>query len=391
MKTLFFLVCTFLCAQTEPSTPLVIGKKYTISSSVLGENKEIYISLPHKYDERVHSYPIIFVLEAEFLFNSASNIAHFMAARSKMPQSIIVGLANGEYKKRNELTFRKWNGIPEKYIEFFNKELIPHIESNYRANKHRTLVGLSPTTGFVIEAMLDHPKMFNAYILLSAHFEWQRSKNNVFVDELIAKTSEKNYPNVPIYFSRADSDLNDMKEVKRSFEEASEKIKKAKNIKANIVIDVLKDEEHYLMALAGLRNGFKHIYPNHLWRNPGIYGWDKAYDYAGKYYKSYYDDLSKRYGFDIYPVEDGHAYGFHLTGMIHNAKRWGTEKQTVDLIHLGLTYYPNSAHLNMLLAEYYAKKNKLTEAKEYAEKAVELVKLFNPSQLNTYLEKQNAF
>ena len=334
-KVYFLLLFISNCLLTQETKSIVIGQKLNLESKVLSEEKELFISLPYKYEERIHNYPVIYVLEAEFLFEPTVTIAKMMAARSKMPQSIIVGLANMEYKKRYELGYKKWQGKPERYLKYFQNELIPYIEKNYRANKHRTIIGLSPTTGFVMEAFLQGNALFKGYIALSAHLEWDRIKGVKLIDELIKKSVSVS--ELTLYLGRADSDLMEDKQAKNAFEDATKKLK-GKNV--NIKIDVLKNEEHYLMSLSGLRNGFATIYPNSLWRNPGWIGWDKTKNYAKSYFKDYYDLLSEKYGFDIYPVEDSHAHGYSLSGKAYNAFKWGTSQQAIDLLELGLKLLP---------------------------------------------------
>ncbi len=369
------------------SERITIGEKFKIYSKVLGEEKEIYVSLPHKYEERVHDYPVVFVLEAEFLFEAASTVTKYMAARSKMPQSIIVGLANGTHEKRYDLNLKKWNGKLDEYLSFFNTELIPYIEKKYRANSHRTIIGLSPTNGFLFEAFLSKPNMFKGYIALSAHLEWNRTEDIKLFDEIISIANNSNYPKNALYLGRADSDLILHSSAKDAYVDAKQKLIDQKPINATINIDVLDNEEHYLMSLAGIRNGFATIYPDSLWRNPGWIGWDKDENYAINHYKTYYDKLSSIYGFDIYPVEDGHSYGYYLVGKAYSAKKWGTNKQLIDLLELGIGYYPNSANLHIMLAEAYYTKGDTKLASEIAKKAIKLAEKYHPEELEGYKKR----
>jgi hypothetical protein len=363
---------------------ITIGEKRSFYSAILSEEKEIFISLPHKYNERVHKYPIIYVLEAEFLFEPAVTIAKMMAARSKMPQSIIVGLANTVYEKRHELAYKRWNGIPEKYIQFFNEELIPHIEKNYRANFHRTIIGLSPSNGFLFEAFLESPDLFEGYIALSAHLEWERVKGKILIDELLSKSKNQSYTNKSFYLGRAESDFGTYKGSEEAFTDGLNKLRKLKNSRVKYKIDIIDESEHYLMSLEGIQSGFETIYPNSIWKNPGWLGWDKTADYAQDYYKSYFDELTRIYGFDIFPVEDSHAHGFSLFGKALTAYKWGTNKQVIDLLELGINYYPKSANMHMMLAEAYKKENKLEEAIKMGRLAIQFAKMYHPNKLAAF-------
>jgi predicted alpha/beta superfamily hydrolase len=68
-----------------------------------------------------------------------------------MPQSIVVGIANVDRKR--DFTFPTNNakdkkdfpttGSSEKFIDFIEKELQPHIQRNYRTGGSKTIVGQS--------------------------------------------------------------------------------------------------------------------------------------------------------------------------------------------------------------------------------------------------------
>lgn len=391
---LFFFITSCSSAQTQEfqnkikpkniGESIVIGEKIKIYSDVLGEEKEIYISLPPKYHERIHRYPVVFTVEAEFLFEATNTVTKYMAARSKMPQSIVVGIANGKYQKRNELSLPTQGGRVKDHLRFFKEELIPYIEKHYRVNSHRTIIGLSPSMGLPMEAFWSGDGLFKGYIVLSAHMEWQPEKDVRMVDKFIKTISDSKYPNSSIYLGRADSDLQESPHIKKAFSEAAEELKKIKKTNVTYKIDVLEGEEHYLMSIAGLRAGFELIYPNTKWRNPG---WDKNVKDYTSYINDYYDGLSADYGFDILPVEDGHAYGYSLTGLIYLHFKWRSNKETIALLNLSIGYYPNSANLHMLLAQALKKDNKVDLALQSAEKAIKLAQQYCPDQLENFKSK----
>lgn len=409
MKTIHFCIFVFLfgstasCTQAQsnittapyhqqPTDPeaIIVGNKFKLYSEILGKERELYISLPPQYNEHIQDYPVIFVLEAEYLFEATQTIAKYMAARSKMPESIIVGIANGQFDKRHEFNYERWNGIPDKTLEFFSQELIPYIQSNYRANAHRTIIGLSPSTGFLYQAFLRQPGMFKGYIALSAHLEWDRVQGTKIIDEIMAKNNVADYPKSTFYLGRAESDFSGYAGTKEAYDDAIYKLENYTPDNVKIKVDILKDDEHYLMALAGIRSGIEAIYPNSLWRNPGVTGWTKNENYAQSYYKEYYDKLSSIYGFEIYPVENAHSYGFSIAGNIYAAQKWGEYQQVKKLAQLGIQYFPNSAYMRMALAESYQREGQMTLAMAEGEKAVELAKLYTTDELDDYTKRFEA-
>ncbi|MTI26876.1 alpha/beta hydrolase, partial [Fulvivirga kasyanovii] len=374
-------------AENAKGEPIIIGNKFEIYSEVLGEEKELYISLPPKYNEHVQSYPIVFSLEAEYLFEVTNTVTQYMASRSKMPESIVVGIANGEFDKRHEAGYKRWGGKPEEYIRFFRHELIPYLEQNYRVNSHRTIIGLSPSTGFLFEVFHSQPDLFHSYLALSAHLEWDRVTGSSLFDEVISKNNDPNHPKTVFYMGRAASDFSTFVHSEEKFDDALLKLKNYTPDRVRIKVDVMDNEEHYLMSLAGLRSGFEAIYPDDVWRNPGWAGWDKTIDYAHEHFKTYYDKLSSIYGFDIYPVENAHGYGFSLTGKIHGAEKFGTNQQVIQLAKLGISYFPNSVQLHLRLAEAYKEDGNIPLAIETSQKARKLAKEFKPEDLQAFNKK----
>ena len=368
--------------RTETESAISIGTKIKFNSAILGEEKELYISLPSRYEQHVQDYPVIFTFEAEYLFESTSTIAKYMAARSKMPESIVVSIANKEFSKRHEANYRRWGGKPEAYIDFFRNELIPFMEENYRAADHRTIIGLSPSSGFLYECFMRQPDTFDAYLALSAHLEWDRVEGTKLIDEIMSKNNAADFPKTIFYLSRAESDFSVFRGSREAYSQAKEKLESYRPNKVQIELDVFEGDEHYLMALNGIRYGFEALYPNTLWRNPGnAGGWDKNANYAKLLYEDYYDQLSDRYGFDIYPVEESHADGYSISGMVRSAEKWGTNKQVIDLAELGATYFPNSYRFQFALANAYAKEGRNELAEEKANKSLELATKFDRNVL----------
>ncbi|WP_416306269.1 alpha/beta hydrolase-fold protein [Neptunicella sp. SCSIO 80796] len=377
--------------NTAVDSPIVVGKSYTFRSSVFaGEmNISISVSLPDKYLEEEHSYPVVYVLEGDYLFDATRSISTFMARRSHMPSSIVVGIEAGTFEHRKNMAVRLHGGQPDKYVRFLKNELIPYIAQHYRANSHRTLVGLSPTNGVVFDAFLNEPGLFRAYIALATHFEWPPEKDTRLIDELISRIKDPGYPETVLYMGRADSDLESSQYVQRAFDDAINKLGKVS--KSNVIsqIDVLNNEEHYLMSLAGLRRGFRLIFPyNQIMYSPTV---STSADPA-KTLKQEYQRRSTVYGFDVYPAEDGYNFNDHLLGLVTIFEKASKYAQAIDMLNLTIDYYPNSANAHMRLAKIYHLTNDKQKAIKYAEKAIYLAKQFHPvlvEQFNNQLSQFN--
>ena len=328
---------------------LTTGFSFKITSTALGEEKEIYVSLPHKYRERKLTYPVIYTLEAEYLFNITNSIVNFMARRSQIPQAIVIGITNGEYKKRNQMALKNQGGTPEVYLRFIREELIPYVEKNFRANNHRTLIGLSPTNGLLFEGYLQSPELFTGYVALSAHLEWPYTKGSTLIDTLIEASGGQNYAKTKMYLGRADSDLAGNQYVSNAFNYATKALSQTNSNR--ILLDVVADDEHYVMAIHGIRRALANVFPHSAIVHP-LY---RKTENLAQNIRQRYEVISEKYGFDTFPVEDGHNYSDHLLGVIHVLERANKFQEAFDVASLALEYYPTSKNIQKKLTELGSK------------------------------------
>ena len=148
-----------------------------IQSKILDEKRDIYVSLPPNYNQNIHDYPIILVLDGEFMFDITRSMTTLWASRNYMPESIVIGLPNPTNDKRIDMALEKkgpngkiyyqGGGDPKIYLQFFKEELLPLIQKKYRVNSNRTIIGLSPTSGVVYQAFWDAPEMFKHFISMN--------------------------------------------------------------------------------------------------------------------------------------------------------------------------------------------------------------------------------
>jgi hypothetical protein len=66
--------------------------------------------------------------------------------------------------------FYSGNPGAKNFLNFFENELIPYIDKNYKTTHNRILCGKSLSGLFTIYAFLTKPKLFNSYIACSAGF-----------------------------------------------------------------------------------------------------------------------------------------------------------------------------------------------------------------------------
>ena len=122
-----------------PATSRVVSD--TITSAKTGATYPLDIYLPASYDGGTASYPVIYAMDGDGIFNPPgtrfSNLKDILDKRGT--QAILVGIGGSA---RREQDYTLPGARP--YHEFLTLELVPFIETRYRADvKKRLLTGLS--------------------------------------------------------------------------------------------------------------------------------------------------------------------------------------------------------------------------------------------------------
>lgn len=169
----------------EGSKPFVLGRMEEFRSNVLGETRVLNVYLPEGYRQGdTTTYPVVYLLDGSadedfihiaglYQFNSFPWVA-------RVPASIVVGIANVD--RRRDFTYPTTiekdrmlyptTGHSAAFISFLEKELQPFVESRYRVNASRTLIGQSLGGLLATEILLTRPALFNQYIIVSPSLWW---------------------------------------------------------------------------------------------------------------------------------------------------------------------------------------------------------------------------
>jgi len=166
----FFITTTFAFGQS--------GKVYdalSLNSTILDSERKYAIYLPPDYETSERSYPVLYLLHGAgddqtgwVQFGEVLHIADQSIAAGESTSMIIV-MPDANTGKRGYFNSPdgKWN-----YEDFFFQELIPHIESTYRAmssKRYRAIAGLSMGGGGSFMYALHYPEMFSSACPLSAY------------------------------------------------------------------------------------------------------------------------------------------------------------------------------------------------------------------------------
>jgi predicted alpha/beta superfamily hydrolase len=179
-------------------TDFSIGKSIKIESTILNEIRELNIYLPLNYSaDNLKTYPVIYLLDGskDEDFIHIAGIVQFGSFSwiNMVPESIVIGIGNVDRKRdftspsQNELDQKEFptSGDSDKFIRFLQTEIQPFIDSNYRTNNIKTIIGQSLGGLLVTEILLKKPELFDNFIIVSPSLWWN--------DEKMLKTQPKTY------------------------------------------------------------------------------------------------------------------------------------------------------------------------------------------------------
>lgn len=166
--------------STSTSLPLVTlagTELRSIQSTNTGRDYDIYILLPADYAQNEGKvYPVLYVLDGQWDFKLYDSIYGGLHYDQFVPEMIIVGITYSgedpdyETLRAMDLTpvpvnYHRGSGDAPKFLAFIKDELIPMIESNYRADpSQRILSGSSYAGLFTLYALFSDPSLFSGYI-----------------------------------------------------------------------------------------------------------------------------------------------------------------------------------------------------------------------------------
>jgi predicted alpha/beta superfamily hydrolase len=147
------------------------GEIRTLHSSVLEEDRTLYVGLPGDYDATDTDYAVFYKLDGdERSFAMTLSELEELREAKLIPPMILVGIPNTD-RDRDMLPVaipgRRGSGGSDNFLKFVQEEMIPFVEENYRASDFNIIMGTSNTALFAIYAFVHQPSTFDAYLASS--------------------------------------------------------------------------------------------------------------------------------------------------------------------------------------------------------------------------------
>lgn len=203
LKHIYLLLAALILnnnyAQTTASKQVT---KFVIAAPQLDTLKTIWVYLPKNYENSKKSYPVVYMHDAQNLFDAETSYIGEWEIDEYMDQldtnkSIIIGIEHGNEKRINELTPYKHEkyggGKGEAYLNFIMHTLKPHIDVTYRTKtnaEHTTIFGSSLGGLISFYATIKYPNIFGKAGVFSPSFWFSEDIYDLVTSTEIPPTSK---------------------------------------------------------------------------------------------------------------------------------------------------------------------------------------------------------
>jgi predicted alpha/beta superfamily hydrolase len=255
-----------------PRVSLYHTQERRLSSTTLGREYQLAVSLPESYASSQHRYPVVYLLDGDLVFGMASNLSPTLNWLSNVPELIIVGINYGiqsyqEFFQLRELDFK----IPEvtdapsdshadRFLAALKQEIIPFIESEYRINpSERIIYGYSSSGFFVIYSLVNEPGLFRSYLAGSGDTDLSSPYMQTHDQKLVSREKKDK---IDLFLSIGGLEDGSSQSSLSSFHDLVAAIEARNYPGVRLITEVYENEGHGAMGTASTYlNGLRKCFP----------------------------------------------------------------------------------------------------------------------------------
>ncbi len=356
-----------ICATHGMADPIACGERITLHSKILGEDRTVSISLPPSYAQGTKKYPVLYLTDAQFLFDQTRASAAFLARNGLIPEIIVVGVENSDrtrdlyatkadFKLKGRTIPFPASGNADQFLEFFEKELIPWVESTYRTVPLRILAGVSAGGNFALHTMRAKPALFQAIIAASPWLAWDDAKELKLLVPFLESTGARTQA---LFISYA----NEGPEMEANVEVLSSALQSRRDTSMRWNSATYPNETHDSTAVKSYYDGLRAIFADWSYpRNPDTNFLTGSLDDV----KAHYARISERLGYRQLPPEDiVNELGYQFLGT-------KAVDKALEAFLYNTDAYPESANVWDSLADALEQAGKMGDALAACRKAISL-------------------
>jgi len=331
---------------------------HTIKSAVLNEERTVVVQLPKSYHSEPNKvYPVIFRLDGAGNIPLASAVIERLQNDNRAPEVIIVAIESTNRLRDFYPTVNKEpqgpvgeGGGATKFLTFFEQELIPLVNKNYRAHNYKVIAGASAGGVFALYALQANPELFQAHIAYSPAVWWNYGASVKSTKSFIAKAKELN----SYVYINIGEEAGIMRE---RYDELQQAIQSHKVRGLRFFSDAFDGVSHNLTSVAGAFNAYHNLFlPKQM---PISDLTDDAVSID-----AYYQNLSQQWGEQIAPPDRAvRSLGYNLTGSKQFAR-------AIEVFKYNIKNHPKSVDAFSALSYGYEMQGDTRQALEQIESAL---------------------
>jgi predicted alpha/beta superfamily hydrolase len=386
MKTFFCSLTILLfsfCAKAQENSPFTTGFEKSSPSKILGEQRKVWIHIPKSIGGNTGNehYPVIYLLDGDANFNHVVSMTEFMSNAGLCPPMIVVGILHP--LRMTDLTFGTDKETPgvvgrgEKFILYVEKELMPYIESNYSTASYKIFIGHSVGGLTVINALIHHPHLFNAYISLDGALWWN---NQQIVQDAKMTLTNTNYKGKTLFMALANrmekgmdtlkvqKDTNEGTELIRSNLEFVKEIFKNKTNQLRFKHAFYENDDHSSVRLIGEYDALRFIFDYYKLK---IYNTqlDDPNFKLDSLLVSHYHNVSEQIGYLIKPDES------QINNLGYYMLKQKQFNKAEALFKLNINNHPENSNAFDSLGDFYSEMGDIANAIKFYKQALEILEI----------------
>ncbi len=137
----------------------------------LQERRNVSYYFPEDYSTD-KKYPLVVVLDAEYLFDQVVANAKFYSRFEGMPEVIVVGINQSRDDLRwEDCAFEEDSGLPtdkgKLFYEFIGMEIVPYLDTKFSTAPFRVFIGYDITANFGNYYLFNEQSFFSAFISIA--------------------------------------------------------------------------------------------------------------------------------------------------------------------------------------------------------------------------------
>ncbi|MCH9651792.1 MAG: hypothetical protein K0U98_26425 [Deltaproteobacteria bacterium] len=368
LRNFAILISALLVTGAVFAETITLGERETLFSKILDEERTLSVYLPASYAGSQAAYPVVYVLDSGTRFLHTVGALEALANSGHIPALIVVGVHNTNRTRDLTPPWTQGNG-PEDwpegreqvitagggantFLDFFEEELIPHVDKTYRTAPFRVLVGHSFGGLFAVNAFVTKPDLFGATLAISPSLWWDEGRSVEQAQELFEDSPELSGN---LYLTLADEGGDMLEQFRNMTTLLQYRAPGALRWEAHL----LDGEDHGSIPIPSVYSGFRFFFPR--WRVPPF-----AQQEGLEAVDQHYTSLSNEYGYDISTPE----------GTINNLgyQALGTDEieRAIEIFQTNVDRFPSSANVYDSLGEAVEAAGRLEEALKLYQKAYEI-------------------